>query len=41
MLHMEASNVGAIRLYEKLGFVERAEITFWLVRPDRTVRPHG
>ncbi len=28
-LHVVKSNVGAIRLYEKLGFITRREISFW------------
>ena len=32
MLHVLASNVRAIRLYEGLGFVVRRPLTFLLVR---------
>lgn len=28
-LHVADSNVGAIKLYKKLGFVTRRKITFW------------
>lgn len=34
-LHVAESNVGAIKLYEKLGFVHRRNIRFWNIGPAR------
>jgi predicted GNAT family acetyltransferase len=28
-LHVAESNIGAIKLYEKLGFATRRKISFW------------
>jgi predicted GNAT family acetyltransferase len=33
-LHVQPTNAGAIRLYEALGFVVRAEVPLWRLRND-------
>jgi predicted GNAT family acetyltransferase len=38
-LHVSATNTGAVRLYEAMGFVERRRMDFRLLRAPGT-RPH-
>ena len=34
-LHVASSNIGAIKLYEKLGFITRRKISFWNLKASK------